>query len=91
MRFKLSLLVVLSLAAVLFAAQWGGRAQGPVRKSWEYKVVVAQYGALPPAIDQRELNLLGAEGWELVEVRQVDYPQGGSRQYRADYYFKRQR
>lgn len=88
MRFKSLCLVGLLLAALLFASNRGGRAQGAARGAWEYKVVVAQFGALPPAISEQELNKLGAEGWELVGTRQIDYPQGGSQQYRTDYYFK---
>ena len=91
MRFKSLWVIGLLLGAVLFAANWGGRAQVPVRKTWEYKAVTAQYGALPPTVSEQELNRLGAEGWELVESHQVVYPQGGTTQHRTDYYFKRVR
>lgn len=91
MRFKLPLLVGVLLVVALFAANRDGRARGPAVQTWEYKVVTAQYGAVPPAVGEQELNKLGAEGWELIGTRQIDYPQGTTRQYRTDYYFKRVR
>jgi hypothetical protein len=90
MRYRSLWAVALIIVALLSFANWGGRAQTPLRKTWEYKVVEAMYGAQPASISQQELNKLGAEGWELVETRVTEHPQqGGSRQYRTDYYFKR--
>ena len=83
--------VSLLIVAVLFATNWGGRAQVPARRTWEYKVVEAQYGAQPASISEQELNRLGAEGWELVGTRVVEVSRAGAREYRTDYYFKRVR
>ena len=92
MRFKSLWVVSLLLVAVLFAANWGSRAQVQGRRTWEYKVVVAQYGAQPASISEQDLNRLGAEGWELVETRVVESTmRAGAREYRTDYYFKRVR
>ena len=93
MRFKSLWVVSLLLAALLFAANWGSRAQVPARRTWEYKVVVAQYGAQPASISEQDLNRLGVEGWELVGTRVVESSRAGARdmEYRTDYYFKRVR
>ena len=88
MRFKSLWVVSLLLVAVLFAANWGSRAQVQARRTWEYKVVVAQYGAQPASISEQDLNRLGAEGWELVETRVIESPRAGAREYRTDYFFK---
>ena len=92
MRHKIYAAV--AAVAVMFAvlaAGWGGRAQGPARKTWEYKVVTAHYGAQPASINEQELNRLGAEGWELVETRSMALPQGSATLHRTDYFFKRLR
>ncbi len=91
MRFKSIGAVILLLAAVLFASNWGGRAQVPARKTWEYKMVTAQYGAVPASLSEQELNRLGAEGWELVDTRSLHSNAGGTTQNRTDYFFKRLR
>jgi hypothetical protein len=93
MRYRALLVVILVAAASLSFASWGGRAQGPQRKTWEYKVVVEQYGAQPASLGEQQMNKLGAEGWELVDTRVVPFQlqQGGSTQYRTDYHFKRVR
>lgn len=91
MRFKSLLLVVLLAGALLFASNMGGRAQVPVRKTWEYKVVTAQYGAVPASLGEGELNRLGAEGWELVDTRSLHFKAGEVTQDRTDYFFKRLR
>lgn len=91
MRFKSLGAVVLIIAVVLFASNWSGRAQVPVRKTWEYKVVTAQYGAMPASLSEQELNRLGAEGWELVETRSLHFKVGEMMQDRTDYFFKRLR
>lgn len=82
----------LAIVALLSFASWGGRAQGPQRKTWEYKVMVEQYGAQPAKLSEQRINQLGAEGWELVDTRVVTIQQaGGGTQYRTDYHFKRAR
>lgn len=81
----------LVVIAVLSFASWGGRAQGPQRKTWEYKMVVEQYGAQPATLGEQQMNKLGAEGWELVDTRVVPFQHGGVTQYRTDYHFKRAR
>lgn len=91
MRFKSLWVLGLLLLAVLFAANWGGRAQVPVRKTWEYRMVTAQYGAVPASLSQQELDRLGAEGWELVDTRSLQFKSGEVTQNRTDYFFKRLR
>lgn len=91
MRFKSLSLIGLLLVAVLFAANWGGRAQVPVRKTWEYKMVTAQYGAVPASLGVQEMDRLGAEGWELVDTRSLHFRVGEVTQHRTDYFFKRLR
>ena len=90
MRYK-ALLVISLVVTLLSFASLGGRAQGPQRKTWEYKVVVEQYGAQPATLSEQQMNKLGAEGWELVDTRVVPFQlqQGGSAQYRTDYHFTR--
>ena len=91
MRFKSIGAFVLLLAAVLFASNWGGKAQVPARKMWEYKVVTTQYGAVPASLSEQELNRLGSEGWELVAKRSLHSEAGETTQNRTDYFFKRLR
>lgn len=91
MRFKSLWVVGLLLVGVLFAANWGSRAQAPMRKTWEYRVVAEHYGAQPASMSEQDLNRLGAEGWELVGTRVVDMSRTGSKEYRTDYFFKRVR
>ena len=67
----------LVIVALLSFGNWSGKAQTPQRKTWEYKVVVEQYGAQPATMDERHMNKLGAEGWELVDTRVVPFQQGG--------------
>jgi hypothetical protein len=83
--------VGLVFVALLSFGNWGGKAQTPQRKTWEYKVVVEQYGATPPTLSEQRMNQLGAEGWELVDTRVVTVQQAGGAQYRTDYHFKRVR
>jgi hypothetical protein len=91
MRYRSLWVLVAVAVALLSFANWGGRAQVSARKNWEYKVVVAQYGASPASLSEEDLNKLGAEGWELVETRSLEFPRGAGGQYRTDYYFKRLR
>ena len=91
MRFKAIGLGGVLLAAVLFASNWGGRAQVPARKTWEYRMVTAQYGAVPASLSEQELNRLGSEGWELVDTRSLQSKSGEVTLNRTDYFFKRLR
>ena len=92
MRYRALWALSLVIVALLSFASWGGRAQGgPQRKTWEYKVVVEQFGAQPATMGEQHMNKLGAEGWELVDTRVVPFLHGGDTQYRTDYHFKRAR
>lgn len=91
MRYRALLALLLVIVSSLSFASWGGRAQGPRWKTWEYKVVVEQYGAQPATVSEQQMNKLGAEGWELVDTRVVTLQQGGGTHYRTDYHFKRAR
>lgn len=91
MRFKSLLALCLLAVALVSFGGWGGKAQGPARKHWEYKVVAEQYGAQPATMSEQHMNRLGAEGWELVDTRVVTFQHGGTTQYRTDYHFKRAR
>jgi hypothetical protein len=90
-RYGSLLAVTLLMGALLLALNWRGQAQNQSKVTWEYKVVEAQYRLTPPSVSERDMNKLGAEGWELVGTRFVQYPQGNSTIYRTDYYFKRAR
>ena len=76
--------------AVIGTLSFSGRAQTTSRITWEYKVI-STYGPSqtnpPPSVSQ--LDAVGTEGWELIEVRAGDFPKPGSSQVRTDYYFKR--
>ncbi|HEX8722752.1 MAG TPA: DUF4177 domain-containing protein [Pyrinomonadaceae bacterium] len=89
MRHRWLWVLGLVMAAALSLVDWGGKAQTPARKTWEYKVVI-QYGVNPmsPSLGEADLNKLGAEGWELVETRAGSVGPG---QVRTDYVFKRVR
>jgi hypothetical protein len=63
-------LVIICL--VLLVAGWTVDGQRVVRQQWEYRVVTSA--------DKPDLNALGAEGWELVDVEAS---------LGATYYFKR--
>ena len=58
---------------------------------WEYKIVkIEAKGILFPnvdSLDERELNSLGRQGWELVQI--VDMTKGGGRTSAMYMYFKR--
>ena len=91
MRKQSLLALTVLVVALTLAINWGGHAQSTNRVNWEYKVVTAQYGAPPASLTERDLNKLGAEGWELIETRALELPQGAAREYRTDYFFKRAR
>jgi lipopolysaccharide export system protein LptC len=79
MQAKRLLLVAVAAALLLCAAGWTGSAQRQTSPtSWEYKSTPASYYGRP---DDRLLNELGAQGWELIGVNQ-----DGSVTY---YFFKR--
>ena len=91
MKSKSLWAVGLLIVALLSFGNWGGKAQTHQRKTWEYKVVVEQYGAQPATLSEQRLNELGAEGWELVDTRVVPSQHGGATLDRTDYHFKRVR
>jgi hypothetical protein len=63
---NLPLAVIIALV-LLCAVSWSSYAQKSKTKSptWEYKAVSLPYA------DEKALNALGAQGWELVEVSDV--------------------
>jgi hypothetical protein len=81
MRLKRLGLAVACAAALLCLAGWTGYAQrgGPRRQAWEYKAATFSNSLT----FEREINGLGAQGWELVSVSDV----AGS----TTYFFKRPR
>ncbi len=81
----------LAIMIAVLAVGWGGRAQVPARRTWEYKVVTAQHGAVPASLGEQELNRLGAEGWELVGTRSIPSRASNDGQHQTDYFFKRLR
>jgi len=90
MRYRILWAVSLVAVVALSLVNWSGRAQEVhAWKTWEYKIV-QQYGANPmnPSLGEKELNHLGVEGWELIEVRSGN---AGTGQFRTDYHFKRNR
>ena len=90
-RIHVAAAAALAVVVALMAAGWVGRAQAPAKRTWEYKVVSAQFIAPPASISDQEMNRLGAEGWELAGTRSVEFAQGALMQYRTDYFFKRPR
>jgi len=87
MRTRLRFLVV--FMALMCLLGWVGRGWGqksnPSRKVWEYKVGAAAIQGTGSVQDR--LNELGAEGWELVSVENVQTAIPPS----AVYYLKRAR
>jgi hypothetical protein len=69
MRLKRLSLAVAVAAALLCLIGWTGYAQRsrPRRPTWEYKSATFSNGNT----FEKELNELGAQGWELVEVAEV--------------------
>jgi|KBSSwiStaDraftv2_1062776.scaffolds.fasta_scaffold247904_2 hypothetical protein len=85
-------LVILSVAFIgaVGALSFNGRAQTTSKITWEYKVI-STYGPSEtnPAPNVPQLDTVGTEGWELIQVRAGEFPNPGSKQVRTDYYFKR--
>ncbi|HEX8070599.1 MAG TPA: hypothetical protein VF546_11650 [Pyrinomonadaceae bacterium] len=77
MQSKSLPLVALVALVLLCALSWGGYAQRRQTKqpAWEYKTATFPYA------DEKALNAVGAQGWELVGVSDV----AGS----TIYFFKR--
>lgn len=94
MRSKSQWVLLFVGVAVLCLVGWGGRsssnsgAQGSARGNWEYKVFTSYGGINVTTSDVAELNKLGAEGWELVTIREGEPTKG---QRRTDYHLKRAR
>jgi hypothetical protein len=60
MKARIPLLIVVGLISLLMFVSSTGFVQSK-RSVWEYKVLEANW-------DEKQLNRLGAEGWELVAV-----------------------
>ena len=86
---KSSLRPLLIIAAISIVAVFGWSVRGEQKvfpkQVWEHKVV-SSLGDNP-----NELARLGAEGWELVSVRQEDQFVGNYRKIHVTYYLKRAR
>lgn len=88
MRTKFQWVLLFVSVAVLCLVGWGSRSSGAqvsVRGRWEYKVITSY---TPTSSNDVELNKLGAEGWELVTIREVEQARTP---HRTDYYLKRAR
>ena len=93
MRTKFQWVLLFAGVALLCLVGWGGSsrssgAQGSSRGNWEYKVFTSYGGINVTASDLAELNKLGAEGWELVTIREGDQNKNPRR---TDYHLKRAR
>jgi hypothetical protein len=91
MRTKFQWVLLFVSVAVLCLVGWGSRssgAQGSARGNWEYKVFTSYGGISVTTSDLAELNKLGAEGWELVTIRESDQTKNPRR---TDYHLKRAR
>jgi len=53
------ILVCLALLSLVVILQWSNGGKASARATWEYKTA-------DKAMDERDLNQLGLEGWELV-------------------------
>jgi hypothetical protein len=71
----LTCVVILTLIVILVRSDTG---KAYARTSWEYKV-------LDTSMDERGLNQVGLEGWELVMVNRTDE----SNSFRGTWIFKR--
>ena len=79
-RRPLLFIVVLIVGCMI---TWGAQGQRQRSSSWEYKIVE---GVARDSRGERQLDELGAAGWELVDVKEE---QGGLYTDRARYYLKR--
>lgn len=84
MRLKLTqlLLIGVFISGLLFSWSVYGQQKQP-GKAWEYAVVPV------PWDEVSKLNDLGAQGWELIEVRKEEEMLGNVRQVKIVYYLKR--
>ena len=80
-RAGLLLLVVFSVTA---GGAWQAAEKPPAVQKWEYKELkaLAKYGTQPVDVDEKAVNKLGDEGWELVAASSTN---GGTDKF----YFKR--
>lgn len=86
MRTKSQWVLLFVGVALLCLVGWGSsRAQSSARGRWEYKVIMSY---TPSSNNDAELNKLGAEGWELVTIREVEQVRTPPR---VDFYLKRAR
>jgi len=85
MKTKLSL--ILATVALLFVVGWNGygQKQSSSTQRWEYMTVLAQNSYL----DDKKLNELGEQGWELVSATTNCYSGSGTTSCYAVGYFKR--
>jgi hypothetical protein len=85
---KIRVFLALALLAVLVVGSGSitGRSQkrAATGQIWEYKILTPNLMKAADA-EENDLNKLGAEGWELVMVRQY----GNEHEY--EFYFKRPR
>ena len=89
MRTKSQWVLLTVGVALLCLAGWGGSgAQSSARANWEYKVFTSYGGINVATSDLVELNKLGAEGWELVTIREGEQTKSPRR---TDYHLKRAR
>jgi hypothetical protein len=65
-KFYVSLIITLLLCLAGWTAHARAQRSGRVRGTWEYKLFIP-VAPSPPLQDQ--MNQLGAEGWELVLVK----------------------
>jgi hypothetical protein len=69
-----ALAIVAALLGIAVCWQTSGNSSGqepakaPPRTKWEYKIVVANGGTNPGQIEEKKLQELGDEGWDLYLV-----------------------
>ena len=69
------LLICLLVITLIIVIRTGDKVKGQAKATWEYKVIALN----PPVSEERTLNQLGSEGWELVQMirNDVTSPTGG--------------
>lgn len=89
MKTKSQWVLLFAGVALLCLVGWvnSSGAQSSARANWEYKVLTSYGGINVSSSDVTELNKLGAEGWELVTIREGDQ----TKSRRTDYHLKRAR